>query len=398
MFRVSPQHWRPVVLALLVLLLLAGGGFGHRRWRAARAAQAAREAALRPASAAAAVVLEHRCWTEPGGHYFAGTIGTLGPVQIRVDLDEDSYVWGRCRWERSGQRVEISGRWLAGGSTQLDIPDRRGPEATDVTLLGKMVGEPPAFEGRWLGAAGQSEVPVRLRHVAARQVFVCVSGRSPLGAASGRAMHRIEAAYPVFPRSNDFLCRANERLQRETREIAIERLHETAVEGYLTDLDEVEGPTWISAVDWEIDFAAGRAVSLLARRYEYEGGAHGTRWFRTQTLVDSADGPDDVALADLFPPGSAGPKRVAALCVEDLQRQYGGDFIEESFANGDRQEALEMVSRGGFTLSAAGLHCLFAPEELSYSHTESEVIIPFAVLRPYLRRAGPAALFGAAKP
>jgi hypothetical protein len=391
------QWKRWLALALVLLLLALVGGLGYRRWRAAPAvaADSGSTPAAVPSTAAAAI--EHRTWTEPGGHYFAGTVGALGPVQISLRRSDDHYVSGRCLWERSGQRAEFSGRWLDGGWTHLAIAEGSGVTAGEVHLTGKMVGQPPAFTGQWVSADGANSVPVHLRQVAELVVFVGVSGISPLGSDDSRVLHRIEAAYPVFPESSRLLGFASRSVREVTREIAVRRLHADAVEDYLKG-PHVEGDSiWRSTVEWEIDFAADRAVSLLGRLYEYEGGFHGMRTFETRTYIDTADGLHEVELADLFPPGSAGPRRVAALCVQDLERQ-SEDFVKDSFAMGDRQEALEMVSHSPFTLSATGLHCFYAQEELSYSHDEWEVGIPFSALRPYLRRDGPAARFEAAAP
>jgi hypothetical protein len=388
----APKRKWLLTTAVVVVLLAVSGGLGYRRWRAAPAPAAGSGSAPAARPSTAALAIEHRTWTEPKGHYFAGTVGALGPVQISLRRSDDHYVSGRCLWERSGQRAEFSGRWLDGGWTHLAIEAGSGATAGEVHLTGKMAGQPPAFTGQWVSADGANSVPVQLRQVAELVVFIGVSGISPLGPDDSRVLHRIEAAYPVFPESARLLDFAGRSVREATREIAVRRLHADAVEDYLKG-PHVEGDSiWRSTVEWEIDFAADRAVSLLGRLYEYEGGFHGMRTFETRTYVDTADGLHEVEWADLFPPGSAGPRRVAALCVQDLERQ-SEDFVKDSFAMGDRQEALEMVSGSAFTLSAAGLHCFFAQEELSYSHEEWEVVIPFNALRPYLRRDGPAALF-----
>lgn len=226
---------------------------------------------------------------------------------------------------------------------------------------------------------------MRLEHLAERYAVHSVGRLKGVGQQKEDLVHRIAVSFPQFRPANAFMVQINRDLKSSSLANAVPRTKEESDEMRQRDQAPSMWNLWETRVDVEIDFASSRAVSLYDCRYEYRGGAHGWYQIHGQNYLSKRGKAESLELSDLFVAKSPWQNLLSTLCMEELNRQQAMEIVS-ALARGDKKWALELAQVKEFTLSAAGVHCHWSPEDLGpYGQGEFEVLIPYSAVRPHLR-------------
>lgn len=327
--------------------------------------------------------VSNRTWTTREGNYFTGEVRALGRVQAWINVT-GSEVEGRWLFTRSGQRFHLAGEKTAQGNITIRIGDAFG-SWTNSYLKGRLQGRRPAFVGTWTSSDGSTNVPLRLEHLAERHVVHSVERLKGVGRQQEDLVHRVDVSFPQFRPTNAFLAQINRDLKSESRAEAAPRTEQEVDAMRQRDQMPSLWTLWQTRIDLEIDFASSRAVSLYECRYEYRGGAHGYYAIHGRNYWTKKGKVEALELRDLFVATSRWENRLSILCMENLNRQKAM-VIVDALAHGEKDWAIQAAKADEFTLSAAGIHCHYSPELLGpYAQGESEVLISYSAIRPYLR-------------
>jgi hypothetical protein len=201
---------------------------------------------------------------------------------------------------------------------------------------------------------------------------------------------KVSASYPVL--SGDDRPAARE-FNRRARSFVLDE-----VTPYLEsdgDAEKEKEPFWKGVEEYhdvyhKVVFASDGLVSTLFYVDSYNwGAAHGIH--HPVTLNFDLKAGREIKLAQLFRPGSDYLSRIAALCREDLERQFGRGFPFFTGGLGPKPDNYKswVVTRGGLVL-------IFEEYQVvAYADGEPKVLIPFDSLKEIIDPRGPlAALAG----
>ncbi len=140
---------------------------------------------------------------------------------------------------------------------------------------------------------------------------------------------------------------------------------------------------WQLLGDANITLLTGRALSLLTRTYRYTGGAHGLDSYDARTYRMGPDGPQEIALGDLFAPGTDLVARLQGPLLEALERQDAQWILDGEVTS------LEEDDLALFNLVPGGLAFTFPPYAMGpYVQGAFTVTLPARDLLDVARTGG----------
>ncbi len=361
---------RAARLAGLILALLAGTGAG----RAARAQSAAWPVTHRTLAGALGrdtLELDLRIAdTTAGGAYRVigaaarqgyawGSLGSTGDVTLELRAEppisgpeDDSWRDGTLS---GALATATAAGWRLAGS--YAAPD--GGASLDVVLTERRVELP----------GGATIRPVDVRAGGEDQGWTFYAEKPVIEAPAGTEER---PAYAAFDRVVDSLFAAD-------REQLFADDFEPDSEAW------VPGP-WTYEAWYRVARADARLLSVELRISTYTGGAHG--YTATRTIAWDLDAGRELALEDLFRPGSPWIEIVSEYARARLHEGLGGESFEDDWI--ERGAGADRGNYTAWTPEVDGLRVLFDPYQVApYADGRVEVTIPWSTLASILDPDGP---------
>lgn len=148
-----------------------------------------------------------------------------------------------------------------------------------------------------------------------------------------------------------------------------------------------DAPPSTMEIDYLVNFADSKFISLLFSFYEFTGGAHGN----TATTGFNYDLQRGrlVGLGELFKPGANYLKVISDYCISELKKLKVSD--DEWIRNG---AGPKLENYDGWNVTPQGLRITFdAYQVAAYAVGPQEVIVPYSLLKDVIRPAGVLAQF-----
>ncbi len=302
---------------------------------------------------------------DPGACYFTGILGNTMKVQMALNV-EKGMVKGSYYYEKYGTPIELKGT-LSG--TRLHLSEYGKNKNATATLRMQMDAKSGIASGQWISADGKKTFPLRLLRVAtSMQRHADTANKSDLDTEFPKLLAGAPAT--VLRPFNSIISKIFlERFQKANKEFS--------------EIEDDERPyTYNDSAD--ISYFSTDLISILGSNYDYTGGAHGNFYNFSVNLWSREGHLQELKLSDLFSTGTRwkdalGRHLKRALVKREAQWVLDGSMKESDLAN-----------HSIFTISPAGVEFHFAPYAVGpYAQGDFHVVVPHAILRPYLHKTGP---------